>query len=949
MHHLHIFLSSPDDVSRERQLAREVIDILESELAHNDWLKLEVVAWDKLGASGPLPAQLEPIEAIERGLKKPSQCDIVIVIFSARMGTPLSENYRKSNGSLYRSGTEYEFLDAIDTAKKAGNPDVLVYRCKKSPVVRLDDPERKEKEKQWDLVEEFFTEFRNTDSSYKSLYRGYNEPFEFKELLQHDLRYWITSYRKTHPADQSELSLTTEEPIWNKSPFPGLRAFTPEETLIFYGRGRETDLLIERLSDPLNRFIAVVGASGSGKSSLVAAGLLPALEKSAVQGSRDWIRLRFTPGEVGTPSEVGGNPFMALAMALKPTLEKHGHRARDFAGDLKESPGAFHELVTIVLEGKPEWAELLLFIDQFEELFTLVAPENQRAFVDLLARAAKTARVRTVVTMRADFYHRCLEWSVMDELLAAGHFALLAPKIGALHEMIIRPAERAGMQFEEWLAQRILDDTGTEPGALALMAFALSELWKVSKGADRLLTHAAYDSFSGVSGAIGKRAEDTFNSLKGKKTALEDALGRVFRELVEVDEREVATRRRAPLSKITSEAAAESLVKALTEARLLVTNRDEDHEQVVEVAHEAIFTSWPRTKAWIEATGDDLRLRRQVSQAAAAWEADEQANKYKHIWPDDRVVDVVGMLDRLGLGPDQLSDTERRFLGPIEIETMLAELDDPDTSHERRATIGVRLSLLGDPRPGVGLRADGLPDIAWCEAPGGEIALEMERTGKLSIFLGGSKSKTFSFKPFYIAKYPVTHVQYKTFREEDDIFKDTTWWERLQSQVDKPAKQFNQYDNHPAENLRWLEAVAFCRWMTSRLGYEVRLPFEWEWQMAATGGNPTNEYPWAAEWDSSYANTQESGLNRSTAVGMYPHGASPVGALDMRGNVWELCLNEYDNPRRTGVSGEGRRSVRGGSWNDARDFARCGYRSANSPLARYLSVGFRVCCASPIL
>ena len=135
----------------------------------------------------------------------------------------------------------------------------------------------------------------------------------------------------------------------------------------------------------------------------------------------------------------------------------------------------------MALEGKPEWAELLLFIDQFEELFTLVAPEYRRAFVDLLALATKTSRVRTVVTMRADFYHRCLDWPVLNELVA-NHFPLLPPKLGALREMITRPAKRAGLPFEDELAQRILDDTGTEPGALALMAFALWELWKTLGG-----------------------------------------------------------------------------------------------------------------------------------------------------------------------------------------------------------------------------------------------------------------------------------------------------------------------------------------------------------------------------------------------------------------------------------------------------------------------------------
>jgi hypothetical protein len=108
MKHLHIFLASPGDVSRERQLVREVIDRIQSERAYRDRLKLELVAWDKPGAGTAMPGQMEPQEAIHRGLKKPSECDIVIVIFGARMGTPLSEKYPKPDGCRYRSGTEYE-------------------------------------------------------------------------------------------------------------------------------------------------------------------------------------------------------------------------------------------------------------------------------------------------------------------------------------------------------------------------------------------------------------------------------------------------------------------------------------------------------------------------------------------------------------------------------------------------------------------------------------------------------------------------------------------------------------------------------------------------------------------------------------------------------------------------------------------------------------------------
>ena len=929
MQHLRIFLSSPGDVSRERQLALEVIDRLESERAHRERLKLEVVAWDKPGAGTAMPAQMEPQEAIDRGLKKPSECDIVIVIFWARMGTLLSEKHLKPDGSRYRSGTEYEYLDALGAAKKSGKPNVLLYRRKTPSPVLPNDPKRDEIIKQWDLVESFFSECRNSDGSFKSFYKEYDEPSDFKDLLDADLRDIITRHLDSHPPAKTEVAPVTQKPSWEDSPFPGLRAFLPEEALIFHGRGREIDGMIARLSSSECRFIAVVGASGSGKSSLVAAGLLPALEKNAIHGSREWAWGRFTPGEMSD------NPFIALAAALKPMIEKHSQTPRDTAVQLERDPSSITRFFEMALEGKPDWAELLLFIDQFEELFTLVDKNYQSPFVELLALAAKTLRVRIVVTMRADFYHRCLQWPVLDTLIAAGQYPLLAPGFGALSEMIVRPAERAGIGYETDLAQRILDETGKEPGALALMAYALSELWQASKGGGLMMTHAAYDSFNGVRGAIGKRAEDTFKetleALKSDEAELQAALTRVFRELIEVDERGVATRRRALQSQVAKEAVATALVKALTDSRLMVTS-GEGKTPVVEVAHEAIFTHWPRLKNWIAATSDAHRLRRQVREAAEQWDACGQAKKY--LWPDERVVEAADMLERLGLKIEDLSDAERCFLGPIDRDAMLAALDDPATPHELRATIGVRLSLLGDPRPGVGLRADGLPDIVWCEVPRGKVTLE-------------EKAGTFSVKPFYIAKYLVTWKQYRAFLDADDGFKESRWWKELALQPTSPGRQFNQYDNHPAENVAWVEAVAFCRWLSAKLGYELRLPSEWEWQQSATGGDSANEYPWGP-WDSNRANTYESDLQRSTAVGMYLQGISPVGALDMSGNLWEYCLNEYDNPKRIEVSGEKSRALRGGCWFDGRVFARCAYRYGNHPNDRYNYVGFRLVCASPI-
>ncbi|MCP5091110.1 MAG: ATP-binding protein, partial [Gammaproteobacteria bacterium] len=398
-------------------------------------------------------------------------------------------------------------------------------------------------------------------------------------------------------------------PLWEGSPFPGLRPFTLKDAPIFFGRGRETDNLISRLNTSGTRFLAVIGASGSGKSSLVAAGLLPRLRSGAIEGSQDWCCFRFTPGESGD------DPYMALAVAFKSELEAQGQRFGDVAKDLHDDPGIFANLVDLALKGRSKWADVLLFIDQFEELFTLVSTDYQDPFIDWLANAAKLDRVRIVVTMRADFYNRCLHWDRLTELLETGSYPLKAPGPGALYEMVARPADRAGLVFEEGLANHILDDTGAEPGALALMAFALSELYE-AREVDGRLTESAYEGFNGVPGAIAKRAENTFGKLDDETQA---ALGHVFRELVDVDEQGVATRRRTPWDRVSASEPAARLISVLTDARLLVTSRAESKTPVVEVAHEALLRSWPRLEKWIATTADDLRLRRQITQLADYW------------------------------------------------------------------------------------------------------------------------------------------------------------------------------------------------------------------------------------------------------------------------------------------------------------------------------------------
>ncbi len=259
---------------------------------------------------------------------------------------------------------------------------------------------------------------------------------------------------------------------------------------------------------------------------------------------------------------------------------------------------------------------------------------------------------------------------------------------------------------------------------------------------------------------------------------------------------------------------------------------------------------------------------------------------------------------------------------------LIGLLNNRATSHLRRAAIGDWLNSIGDPRPGVGLTADGLPDVVWCAVPPGEVQLR-------------DLAEPFPVRSFYIARYPVTWAQYRIFLDAADGHADLRWWAGLRRRAEY-AREAHLADNHPAQEVSWYDAVAYCRWLSEKLGYEVRLPTEWEWQQAATGDSPDAIFPWGSEWDSSYANVRESLLRRPTAVGLYPHGASPVGALDMAGTVLEWCANEFAHPERVDPTSPAHRVMRGGSWFLVLTFARVHFRTGDDPYHRFNSVGFRL-------
>jgi hypothetical protein len=749
-----------------------------------------------------------------------------------------------------------------------------------------------------------------------------------------------------------------------KSPFPGLRAFGEEYAPVFFGRTAETEQLLARLTKPDCRFLMVVGASGSGKSSLVRAGLIPRLRQGVLHGSENWRSITFTPDAFGK-----GDPFDVLAYELHQAWS--GLDIQTTASHLRDNRSGLRE----VLENALSQAEpnAVLVIDQFEEIFSRVIDEDlRRKFLASISEATNSQRILTIATLRDDFFHYCVKSPILSRLINRNNdstYTLSAPGQLELYEMINGPAQVAELQFENGLVRKILEDTGSQPGALALMAYALDQLHKAS-GRDGILKFDAYLSFGGVQGAIGSRAQEVFERLseEARKT-----LPYVFKELLEVDESGTATRKRTPLEQVERDAASRELVEALVQDRLLMTSRGANQEALVEVAHEALFRSWDRLKNWIEETQDDHILLRQVRTAADWW--DKHECKPEYLWLDERLKPVYAMQQRL---EPHWEEHEKEFIR-LEVERLQEELNNPSTTHRRRSAIGERLDALGDPRPGVGLVQGilplqamtgqppavdllcageirlwgdkpehvGLPDLVWLRVDGGAIQI---------------KSNTYTVEPFYIAKYPVTYKQFETFVDAEDGFKDSRWWKGLSAEENYKSKLGEQnfkFYNHPRENVSWYDSIAFCRWLNERLRWAtlptnlntktldtftgLRLPTEWEWQWAATGGHKDYKYPWGTEWDESKANTVESGLGRTTAVGMYIAGSAKCGALDLSGNVWEWCLNERNKPENIGLRGNAYRVVRGGSWNNGQGRARASNRGYSNPLDQHdLDLGFRV-------
>lgn len=455
-----------------------------------------------------------------------------------------------------------------------------------------------------------------------------------------------------------------------RNPYKGLRSFGESDAADFFGRDDLLHTLIDRVAT--NNVTAVVGPSGSGKSSLVKAGLIPAARRGCL-------------GRVVVVTEMfpGTYPFEELESAL---LRVAVDRPNDLLGELCSDERGLMRASKQILPDDD--TDLLLIIDQFEELFALTSNDAVRnAFLASLVCVAHDdrSRVRVVLTLRADFFDRPLNHPEFGELLTASMIAVTLPSEPSLSEAIRLPAHLVGLDLEAGLIPTILRDVSNEPGALPLLEYALTELADTRDG--NLLTVAGYARTGGVLGALARRAEEIYSGLSPSGR---DSAQAVFLRLVSVRDDTDDTRRRVRRTELEAlglnPQSLASVLDAYGSFRLLSFDRDPvTRGPTVEVAHEALIREWPRCRAWIDDVRDDLRTERQLESAVGEWEHNDR---------DESVLIGGGRLDRYedwaGSTNVRLTENERAFLA----RSRESEDDRARASATRRHRTLVGVSLL---------------------------------------------------------------------------------------------------------------------------------------------------------------------------------------------------------------------------------------------------------------
>lgn len=474
----------------------------------------------------------------------------------------------------------------------------------------------------------------------------------------------------------------------NTNPYKGLASYEKEDSQLFFGRKRLIEEPKEGLFSKVSNHLLtiVLGLSGSGKSSLVKAGLIPALAEET--GQQKWVILdTMRPGE---------SPFNALNQILTPS----GSDSSEF------SSLNYQEKVKIISTNigqkiSPD-SKLLLVIDQAEELFTLCQnPEERTEFINLLAQLLTTYQeeLRIVLTLRSEFEPQirdALKEPNWQKVWQEGRFVVTPMDREELQQAIEEPAAQRALFFESpKLVNDLIDEVVQMPGALPLLSFTLSELYlKYLKAEenlqrnDRTITEADYDDLGGVTRSLTQTADKTYNKLVNEEKVGESTIRDVMLRMVAISGGELA-RRRVPRSELVypdpKNEQAEKVIDCFLKARLLVPGLDTENQKYVEPAHDALVRGWRKLMEWVKEE-KNLRLQRRLTPAAVEWKSQQQAKqKARYLWNADPYLNVL---------KEVLNSQNNNWLNQLETEFVQQSIRQKHKDTRSRWGIGITVSLV---------------------------------------------------------------------------------------------------------------------------------------------------------------------------------------------------------------------------------------------------------------
>lgn len=495
---------------------------------------------------------------------------------------------------------------------------------------------------------------------------------------------WPSVMQTSVVVGESSGSIHVPDP---ENPYKGLRAFQQSDADEFFGRDSLIESILNRMQESTDnaRFLAVVGPSGSGKSSVIKAGVIPRLRAGVMPHSDRWFVVEMLPGI---------DPMEELEAAL---LRVAVNPPESLLEQLNADERGLLRAIKRVLPGDDADSELLIVIDQLEELFTLVDDEATRRHVlDSLYTAVMDprSRVRVIVTLRADFYDRPLQYPRFGQLMRQRTEVVLPMDAEDLEQAITGPAKRAGLHLENGLVTAIVADVNEQPGALPLLQYALTELFERRKG--QTLTTSAYSEIGGTMGALARRADELYAGLGEEAQA---AASQMFLRLVTLGEGTEDTRRRAILSELLSIGddpdEMNMVIEAFGRYRLLTFDHDPgSRSATVEVAHEALIRQWGTLRGWLAESRDDVRTQRRVSAIAEDWRNNNYDNSY--LVRGSRLQQFEAWRNRTRLA---LNDLERQYLQACidqhqRMEAKEAERRNREIELERRSRDRLRALVM---------------------------------------------------------------------------------------------------------------------------------------------------------------------------------------------------------------------------------------------------------------